>query len=214
MLGIVIDRLWFKFRVKLAVLDGGIGGGGRRCNVDELVSFDNDDGGRRCNVDELPSLDRPGWRRCSVNVPASLGRVGGSLDSMYDQLVTAVAGAGSSDPFDDFDVDNVDGAAAAVPRLLEVVFDLGRKTRRSEAVAPFLSLDADVEIRAPDADAVVTVVDEDAVRAAADVIVTVEGVAGGDVDVEADADDLRRKRFIFYPSVFDSSSSHSMSSKF
>ena len=115
---------------------------------------------------------------------------------------------------DDFDVDNVDGAAAAVPRLLEVVFDLGRKTRRSEAVAPFLSLDADVEIRAPDADAVVTVVDGDAVRAAADVIVTVEGVAGGDVDVEADADDLRRKRFIFYPSVFDSSFCHSMSSKF
>ena len=46
MFGIVIDRLWFKFRVRLAVLDGGIGGGGRRCNVDELESF-IDDGARR-----------------------------------------------------------------------------------------------------------------------------------------------------------------------
>ena len=117
---------------------------------------------------------------------------------MYDQLVMAVAADGSSEPFDDLDVDKVDEAAAAVPRLLEVVLDLGRKTRRSDAVAPFLSLDADVEIGAADADAVVIVIDDDVASATADVIVTVEGVAGGDVDVEADADDLRRKRFMIF----------------
>lgn len=121
---------------------------------------------------------------------------------MYDQFVTAVAAAGSSVPFEDLDVDNV-VEAVGFPRLLEVVLDLGRNTRRRDAVAPFLSLEADADIGAADADAVVTVDDDDVVRATADVNVTVDGVDGGDVDVEADADDLRRKRFISGP-IFSS----------
>jgi hypothetical protein len=119
-------------------------------------------------------------------------------------LVTAVAADGRRDPFEDFDVGNVDSVddeakeLAADPRLLDVVFDLGRKTRRSEAVAPFLSPSVDVKIGA-DADEAVVVVDDDVIKAAAVVTVTVDGVGvgGGDVDAVAEADDLRRKRFIF-----------------
>lgn len=39
MFGIVMDLLWFRFRFKLAVLDGGMGGGGRNCTVPEFISL-------------------------------------------------------------------------------------------------------------------------------------------------------------------------------
>ncbi len=39
MLGIVMDLLWFRFRFKLAVLEGGKGGGGRNWRVPEFVSL-------------------------------------------------------------------------------------------------------------------------------------------------------------------------------
>lgn len=120
---------------------------------------------------------------------------------MYDQFVIAVAGEGMSDPFEDFDVDRVvdcvvDDVIAPELRLLDVVFDLGRKTRRNDAVAPFLSLSVAVVVVDSVADDAVTVKDVASVAVAVVVVVvTVEGVAGGDVAV-ADAEDLRLKRFI------------------
>ena len=118
---------------------------------------------------------------------------------MYDQFVIAVAGEGMSDPFEDFDVERVvdcvvDDVIAPELRLLDVVFDLGRKTRRNDAVAPFLSLSVAVVVVDSVADDAVTVKDVASVAVAV-VVVTVEGVAGGDVAV-ADAEDLRLKRFI------------------
>ena len=47
-----------RFLVRLAVLDGGIGGGGLRCSVEELVSLVNV-GVRRFNVEV--SLDVADW---------------------------------------------------------------------------------------------------------------------------------------------------------
>ena len=120
---------------------------------------------------------------------------------MYDQFVIAVAGEGMSDPFEDFDVERVvdcvvDDVIAPELRLLDVVFDLGRKTRRNDAVAPFLSLSVAVVVVDSVADDAVTVKDVACVAVAVVVVVvTVEGVAGGDVAV-ADAEDLRLKRFI------------------
>lgn len=122
---------------------------------------------------------------------------------MYDQFVIAVAGEGMSDPFEDFDVERVvdcvvDDVIAPELRLLDVVFDLGRKTRRNDAVAPFLSLSVAVVVVDSVADDAVTVKDVASVAVAVVVVVvvvTVEGVAGGDVAV-ADAEDLRLKRFI------------------
>ena len=135
--------------------EGGIGGGGRRCNV------------------ELPSAE-----------------TGGTRGSRYDQLVTVVTEDGRSDPFEDLEVDIVEGGGLErrpEPRLLEVVFDLGRKTRRSEAVAPFLSF---VEFEFVDVDVIVV---DDVIIAIVVEAVDVVGVDGGDVDT----DDRRRKRFIF-----------------
>ena len=134
--------------------EGGIGGGGRRCNV------------------ELPSTE-----------------TGGTRGSKYDQLVTVVTEDGRSDPFEDLELDKIEDGELVVPelRLLEAVFDLGRKTRRSEAVAPFLSL---VEFEFVD---VVVVVVDDIIMAVVVEVVEVVGVDGGDVET----DDRRRNKFIF-----------------
>ena len=92
---------------------------------------------------------------------------------MYDQFVIAVAGEGMSDPFEDFDVDRVvdcvvDDVIAPELRLLDVVFDLGRKTRRNDAVAPFLSLSVAVVVVDSVADDAVTVKDVASVAVAGD----------------------------------------------
>jgi hypothetical protein len=139
------------------VREGGIGGGGRRCNV------------------ELPSAE-----------------TGGTRGSKYDQLVTVVTEDGRSDPFEDLELDRIEDGGLVVPelRLLEAVFDLGRNTRRSEAVAPFLSL---VEFEFVDVVDVVVVVVDDIIMAVVVEVVEVVGVDGGDVDT----DDRRRNKFIF-----------------
>ncbi len=78
-----------------------------------------------------------------------------------------------------------------LPRLLEVVFDLGMKTLRSEAVAPFLS-PLPIIIIAEDA-FVVVVVEGVIIAVVVDVVIVV-GVDGGVVDA---TEERRRKRFIF-----------------
>ena len=75
-----------------------------------------------------------------------------------------------------------------VPRLLEAVLDLGMKTLRKDAVAPFLSDPPPLPIIM--VEFVVVVVE--AVMLVV-VVVEVVGVEGGLVEAE----DLLRKRFIF-----------------
>ena len=78
-----------------------------------------------------------------------------------------------------------------VPRLLEAVLDLGMKTLRKDAVAPFLSDPPPLPIIMTEVEFVVVVVE--AVILVVVVVVEVVGVEGGLVEAE----DLLRNRFIF-----------------
>ena len=77
-----------------------------------------------------------------------------------------------------------------VPRLLEAVLDLGMKTLRKDAVAPFLSDPPPLPIIMTEVEFVVVVVEAVILVV---VVVEVVGVEGGLVEAE----DLLRKRFIF-----------------
>ncbi len=113
--------------------------------------------------------------------------------------MTVVTDEGRRQPLEDFEVDidvdvgiwlELEELLPPLPRLLEVVFDLGMKTLRSEAVAPFLSPLPIIMTE----DAFVVVVVEGVIIAVVVDVVTVVGVDGGVVDA---AEERRRKRFIF-----------------
>ena len=108
--------------------------------------------------------------------------------------MTAVTEVGPArHPFEDLEI-VIDRVCAGpgpgiVPRLLEAVLDLGMKTLRKDAVAPFFSDPAPLPIIMTEVEFVVDVVD--AVMLV--VVVEVVGVEGGVVEAE----DLLRNRFIF-----------------
>ena len=116
--------------------------------------------------------------------------------------MTVVTEEGRRQPLEDFEVD-IDVAVGSwlelgeivPPRLLEVVFDLGMKTRRSEAVAPFLS---PLPIIITEEAFVVVVVEGVIIAVVVDDVIVV-GVDGGVVDA---ADERRRKRFIFMLRIY------------
>ena len=142
-------------------------------------------GGRRCNVELLSPETRVSLQP----------EVGGTRGSMQDQFVTAVTEDGPArHPFEDLEIVIDMGCSGPgpgmVPRLLEAVLDLGMKTLRKDAVAPFLSDPPPLPIIMTEVEFVVVVVEAVILVG---VVVEVVGVEGGLVEAE----DLLRNRFIF-----------------